>query len=193
MYEITDYLVLLARDQDVGTWTNVLIVVLLAVFWSLAGLIKARARKLEEKKQLQQQHQKPPGASPQGGRGVGVPAPRQRAAGATAIPVPTRQYRPQPPPASGPSAREPQITQPSRRDIDSVGPDDSTLSPLLPVAEHETLPHSLHSAKSGSDAADAISDDDDSLQLDRPEKLRIAILHYEILGPPLSLRAPDLP
>jgi hypothetical protein len=48
-------LFILARNQDVGGWVNILIIVALAAFWAIGGIIKARAEQ-----NRMQKNKKPP-------------------------------------------------------------------------------------------------------------------------------------
>ena len=38
-------IILVAQGEDMGKWTNILFVIVLAIFWAVGGIIKARAKK----------------------------------------------------------------------------------------------------------------------------------------------------
>ncbi len=164
-------------DKD-GGWMQLLIIVVLAAIYGVGGIIKARANKLERKQQEQ------PGRKP-------TPEPSEDTMAAEQAqrpspPMQGRQLRPQvrPPgrkimrphpsvqkfvtktkeePVVWPETLEPQL-QPELKDI-HIGIPSKTEQP-------ETVIESL-------------------LGFDDPDLLRKAILHYEILGKPLSLRGPS--
>lgn len=125
-----------------------MVVVLLAVFWAIGGILKARAKKI--KAEEEEPHEISETAISRGkarGAPAAAPQPQQRQAGtkALATKIEMRQVEPSKKPAPTPGAIEvaekPMIEQ------------------LLPAEE--------------------------------PDELKKAILHYEILGKPVSLRKPE--
>ncbi len=163
---------------------QLLIIVVLAAIYGVGGLLKARANKLE-RKQEEQLGRKPAPEPSEGTVAVKrLPARPDEQAQRPSPPMQRRQYRPQvrPPgrkimrpqpsvqkfitkeePAVWPETLEPQL-QPELKDI-HIGIPSKTEQP-------ETVIESL-------------------LGFDDPDLLRKAILHYEILGRPLSLRSPS--
>jgi len=188
-----------ARNNDIESWMNILFVVVLAVFYVVGNIIKAKASKREQPKE------QPPEVSPAAGQG---PRPFQKTPYRGAQPLVRGTAEGQ----SGPQAAKPQIArpevQPQRRKITrpqpvakkfvAEKPDIGLLSFELPepaklteftsgavkklAAKHigisEETPQGKYLSEILSDYADA-------------GRLRSAILHYEILGKPLSLREPS--
>ena len=54
-------IILLARGEDVDKWTNVLFVVVLAVFWVVGSIIKAKSKKPEGEEEKEGQLSRKPG------------------------------------------------------------------------------------------------------------------------------------
>ncbi len=196
MSNLLTQLVLARRSSDDG-WMNILVVVVMAAIWIVGGIIKATKTKPGDK---QQPSRVPTRKPPADGRGIQqqMPGQAQRPAG-----PPQRPEQPLGAPqkrtmltdlreaarkfaAEAEQAFKPQTTK-------------STLEPALkphiqseatPLAEPVVAPikglADKQAAAAGmpptSHLSDLLSDYAD------PDKLRKAILHYEILGPPLSLR-----
>jgi len=174
----------LAQGDDVGEWVNLLIIVVMAVFWLIGGLAKS----LTNNKKLQQQtgrgvrkggaKAKPP-ARPAGRetwlqhlarkaeeiqKAAGEQLAQQRQSQVPKRPGAPR--RPAVPPASAAaSISAPAIAKPS-----PVAPAKTE----HPGAKNRRVQYQRHPL----------------IDLDEPDALRKAILHYEILGKPLSLRDP---
>jgi len=180
-------IVLAARGDDAEGWMNTLVIVLLAVFWAVGGILKARARKAEK---AEAEDEEPGvGKGPLGplrptarratakpvykdkARGVAVwrPQPQLIRAGAKTLAeeVEPRQAKPS---VTGRKAREPKtavakmagVVRPSKA-VPAAGAVRAVEKPML-----EQL----------------------LLSAEEPDELRKAILYYEILGKPLSLREP---
>jgi hypothetical protein len=172
-------LVLAARSDDVEKWSNILLVVVLAVFWAVAGLIKA--------KKTQQQ-----GEEEQLGRTPGhklAPALgdlrkkllQQSARPRLAGPVPGARHRPQ--------ARQRLLTAVGTQPAAGSGLGAEPQAPPEPVNKpieklHDYRPSAAEKPP-GPEFSPAFLP-----AYDDPEQLRRAILHYEILGKPLALRDP---
>ncbi len=171
-------IILAARNGDAEGWTNLLFIVVLAIFWALAGLAKARANKLKEQKRDKEQ--------PQG------PAVPHRPLRPQLKPPRRKVLRPQPvvqkfasktqPPMQFPSIeqpRTPELATPAqiKELTKSVGKALEDLKERHPAIGSEAQPEEA--------IFEALLDFDD------PDDLKRAILHYEILGKPLSLRDPS--
>jgi len=137
-------------EKDTG-WMQILVFVILAVFYALGSIVKAKANKTAQKEE--QIPRKPAGKPPESNRDLQRPTPRS-------------QPRPQ--------VAKPQV-QPKLEEISELTPAASLLRSKTAGAE---IPQAGY-------LSGILSDYDD------PEKLRRAILHYEILGKPLSLRDPS--
>lgn len=169
-------IVLAARGDDAEGWMNTLVIVLLAVFWAIGGILKARARKAE-KAEAEDEEQ-----------GIGKGPLRPTARRATAKPVYKDKahgvavWRPQPQRIRAgvktlAEEVEPRQAKPSVAGRKVQGPKAAVAKmaveqPEKPVsAPEEPVIESLLSGE-------------------EPDELRRAILHYEILGKPISLREP---
>ena len=176
-------IVLAARSDDAEGWMNTLVVVLLVVFWAIGGILKARAKKtkIEDEDEYSEGPLKPAArpstakavyppsrsASAERGmykaRGVAVqrPQPRRIQAGAEALAV-----------EIGPRPAEPTVAVRKGRGPETAVAKVTSEWAKKPVSapEEPTI--------------------EPLLSAEEPDELRRAILHYEILGKPLSLREP---
>ncbi|MHC4425973.1 MAG: hypothetical protein ACYSYV_07755 [Planctomycetota bacterium] len=198
--------IIVARSEDGESWMNVLVVVVLAAFWIIGGIVKARTKKPEgqdeeqlprtpvrrpparsmgPREQLLSRPHRPPGPAQRPQHRPGTQqaratfadlraAARKFAAEAEqAFQVPTAE----PTPAPKQAVPRPQV-QPDIQELPEFakkpvkGLDDKRLARPARLAPAEYL------SELGLDFAD-------------PDELRRAILHYEILGKPLSLRDPS--
>jgi len=160
MSYILAQLILAARDsneRDTG-WMQILVFVILVIFYAVGSIVKARANKTapKEKKQIPRKPARKPPAS-----AIELQLLKQfrRLAG----PTPRSQPRPQ--------VAMPQV-QPRLEELPELTPAASLLRSKTAGAE---IPQEKY-------LSEILSDYDNS------ERLRRAILHYEILGKPLSLR-----
>jgi len=211
MNEFFAQIILAAREDDGQGWMNILFVVILAVFWAVGGLVKAKTKKAEEQEEKKEQFARKPQQklkefAERFQREVSelsrerVYKPRERAealhkgpfqkAPRHAVPAARKEYHP--------------VAKPKRRKI--ARPIETLAEPKLPrrtaqvEPDFEELPEFTSKAvkelevNHGDIAAEIVqtkylseilSDYSD------PEELRRAILHYEILGRPLSLRDPS--
>jgi hypothetical protein len=210
--------ILAARDKDFESWTNILFIVVIGIFWVVGGILKAKANKSKQQEQ-EQPGRKPPEPTPVGG----PPRPFQK--------TPFRQAQ-RPVGRTPKSQPRPQQVQPSRRKIvrpqpagrkPSIKTEEAIELPTLEAletpkvslpgpqlqADLEELPEftvetvekdirlssveALGAKPSGTvvETPQAKYLSEILLDYDDPEKLRRAILHYEILGKPLSLRGPS--
>ena len=201
--------ILAARDKDFESWTNILFIVVIGIFWVVGGILKAKANKSKQQEQ-EQPGRKPPEPTPVGG----PPRPFQK--------TPFRQAQ-RPVGRTPKSQPRPQQVQPSRRKIvrpqpagrkPSIKTEGAIEFPTLEAletpkvslpgpqlqADLEELPEftaktikKLEDMRISTPAETPQAAYLSEILLDYadPEKLRRAILHYEILGKPLSLRGPS--
>jgi hypothetical protein len=169
-------LILAARDsneRDAG-WMQILVFVILSVFYAVGSIVKARANKTapKGKEQIPRKPARKPPAST-----IDLQSLKQfwRSARAT----PGSQPRPQ----VQPKLEElPEFTAEMALAIPATVKKDIRLSSVeAPEVMRVAAPAEIPRVKY---LSEILSDYDD------PEKLRRAILHYEILGKPLSLREP---
>jgi len=60
MIKLLAQIILAIRSDDVGGWMNILVVILLAVFWAIWGILKTRAKKNESEDDEEQGGDKKP-------------------------------------------------------------------------------------------------------------------------------------
>lgn len=193
-------LILAVQGDDVEKWKNILLVVVLAVFWGIASLLKAKkAQQADEQEQSTAGRQQKP--SPLA-KSLRKELFGQRGRPRPVAPAPPAQYQRQARQHLSAEARLRTLTG-ERQSVQAP--------PMAPLAE-TTLPP----VTSGLEAAlqlvpEGVSKPIEGLKqyglpaagnpepefppaflpdYDDPEQLRRAILHYEILGKPLSLRRP---
>ncbi|MCJ7728905.1 MAG: hypothetical protein MUO27_03375 [Sedimentisphaerales bacterium] len=154
MDKLLAQIILAARNEDAEGWMNTLVVVLLAVFWAIGGILKARAKKTGAADEDEGDEEKP--LKPIAHRAEIKPVYKTR----------------------GAEVKHPQ--QPPRRQIGA----ETLAAKIEPkVAEREA---ETTVAKTEEKAAI-----EQILSADEPGELKKAILHYEILGKPMSLRKPE--
>ena len=204
MSELLSQIILAGRSDDAEGYMNILIVVVLAVFWAIGGIIKAKAKKpgapdeqlpgkpahkpplhsREAREQMLRQLQRP-ADSAQGQRQQPHPAaqqPRMRFADLQAavrkFAVEAEQaFQPQSgkkTPELKPVLTEPQKPPKAAEYTEPIGKTVKKMQDKL-VSQPVQMPESEYLSDLLADYAD-------------PEELRRAILHYEILGKPLSMR-----
>ena len=176
-------IVLAARGDNAEGWMNTLVIVLLAAFWAIGGILKARARKAEKaeaedeepgvvKGPLRPTARRATAKPVYGNRGVAIwrPQPQRIRAGAKTLAeeVEPRQAKPS---VAGRKAREPKTAVAKMAGVVRP-PKVVPAAGAVRAVEKPMLEQLLLSAA------------------EEPDELRKAILHYEILGKPLSLREP---
>jgi len=213
MNYILAQLILAARrsdDKDTG-WMRILVIVILAVFYAVGSIVKAKANKTALKKE--EQMPRKPGTKPP--ESVRAPKAFKKTPYQAAVPrpvgrTPSSQARPQvakpqvqpprrkvvrpqpvgrkPPTKAGEAIELPIIFEPLEVSKVAAPP---KLEPELgelpefigePKAKRVAMPAEIQPAKY---LSGILSD------YENPERLRSAILHYEILGKPVSLRPPS--
>ncbi len=191
MQDILTQLILAGSGDDAEGWMNVLFVIVLAVFWIVSGIIKATSKKPQDK-QEQQVTRKPPVRN--------VPRstiPREPFA---ARPTATTRDRSRPQPRPILDAPEPEKalrsdtveipqkpfstpsipqTEPILQDLSEI-----TSKPLVEL-DPMRLDLPIKTTESEDYLPEFVLDYSD------PDELIKAIFHYEILGPPISLRNPS--
>ena len=208
MYDLLLQIILARQNDDLDSYMNILFVVVLAVFWLIGGIIKAKANKSgaggddniprkpprkppvhsrEAREQMLKRLERP-ADSAQGQRQQPRPAtqkPRMKFADLQAA---VRKFAveaekafdsgtKEPVPKPRPTLTEPQIEVEKPK---VAKPLTTTVEGLQEkrASEPSQIPESEYLLELLTDYAD-------------PDELRRAILHYEILGKPLSLRDPS--
>jgi len=187
-----------ARNRGAEGWTQILVFVVLAVVYALGSILKARSNKVEQEKL---QGRKPPPIPPERGRELQKQPLRQ--AGRPIERAERREYQPQVQPAPRkvmrpkPAAEKQRIVRQPLKAPEV--PEFSFESPQLETGIEELPDYTSKTVKRlGAErlglAAKAPKVEDVSepvLDYADMDALRRAILHYEILGRPLSLRDPS--
>ena len=179
MNDVLVQTVLAARKSNFEDWVNILFVLALAVFWVLGGIIKARTRgkgKREEQEQLPGR----PGRRP--------PERTRRLRRQIFGPVQQREYRPvAQQPRRKISRGQPAVPKYAAETEEGIWlrPLEVPEAPKLPFSTPSVQPEKKQAQELGSKpVVERILDFDDT------DALKRAILHYEILGKPVSLRSP---
>ena len=204
MSELLAQLILASRNEDAEGWMNILIVVALAVFWAIGGIVKAKANKpgARGEESPGKPARKPPlhsreareqmlrGLERSAGSGQGQskkprPAGQQPRMKFAELQAAVRKFAVEAEQAFQPQSdkktpeSKPVLTQPQKPPKAAVPtePIGKTFKELQDKQDYETeqMPESEYLSELLLDYAN-------------PEELRRAILHYEILGKPLSLR-----
>jgi hypothetical protein len=207
-------MILASRSDDGEGWMNILFVVILAVVWAVAAIVKAKARKPEpedEEESPGQPARRPPS------RGSALREQLLKQFYGLADPTQRQPSRPGPQQpatrAAGAQRAEPDYAAELERAVPEyeAGPEGiGTLTPAQPLPELEsvlpnarvqteigTLPGltgnlvtdlAAEGARTPAELPQAEDLAEILLDYADPEELRRAILHYEILGRPLSLR-----
>jgi len=192
MNELLAQTILAARNEDIEGWMNILIVVVLAVFWAIGGILKARTKKPEQEQE--QLAGKPTRRQPPADTGVQKELFQQSRDARAAVAASARQYRRQVEQLRR-KVRHPrpfvQATIPKKPMpvITSEAVEEPKLPALKPEVQPavEELPQLISKPVERPEPRLAI---ESLLDYADPDELRRAILHYEILGKPLSLRGP---
>ena len=185
-------LILAARGSDFEGWMDILILVIIAAVYGLGAIIKTKRKKPQEQEQFEEELSRKPARKPAtGGRGVleqffnelrGLAEPAQ---GRESRPIgqPARQKIARPQPAVRKYAAE--AKQAGR--AQQVQPDFEE----LPESTSKTVKGLAGKRKGIAEVPDSKYLSEVLADFTDPEDLRMAILHYEILGRPLSLRDPS--
>lgn len=192
---------LLARNGDGKDWYQVLFVVALAIFYAVGSILKAKKSKAEQKGD-EQLARKPARKPPEGIKDLQKQPLQQprRPAG----PSPSRQYRPQVQPTRRKVMRpQPVVQKPAAKleqeiEFETIEPLEALkLPPLAALEEYkEFIGEPLKKLEDKhigipSETAQPPATIEPLLDYADTDELKRAILHYEILGRPLSLRGPS--
>jgi len=220
MNNILAQFILLARGNGVEGWMDILVLVLVAAVYGLATILKAKKRKKVQEQSEEQQKLKPQ-RKPAGSRGVleqffreiqrAVEPTEERESHPSAQSV--RQKIAHPAPAvrkyaaeAGQASRvqpRTQMAKPKRPGLElsipapQVQPDFKEIPELqtgieaLPEFTSKTVEGLLGKRKGMAEVPESKYLSEVLADFTDPEDLRMAILHYEILGRPLSLRDPS--
>jgi len=198
---------LLLEGGDRG-WFQLLVLVVMAVLYGLASIVKARKRKLDVEEEEQPAHKLAPA-----GRGAQQLAARQTQRAVAVRPEPAReaQQGPQPRPQPRPTAARPRsaleafITEIKRAAQGEIfqPAEEPKLPPVPPTVQAQPQePPSFTAKPMPSDQAKSLAigakqpADVDYLSkilpdFSRTDDLKKGILYYEILGKAVSLRGPS--
>ena len=194
-------IILAARNGDGGGWINIVFIVALAIFYAVGSVLKAKKSKAEQKGD-EQLARKPARKPPEGTEGLQKQPFQQlrRPAG----PPPSRQYRPQVQPTRRKVMRpQPAVQKPAAKleqeiEFETIEPLEALkLPPLAALEEYkEFISEPLKKLEDKhigipSETAQPPAAIEPLLDYADTDELKRAILHYEILGRPLSLRGPS--
>ena len=190
MYDYYAQFILAGPGDDTENWMNILFLVVLAVFWVVGGIIKATSQKSQDKRK-QSTPRQPVRKTPR-------PAPQREPLSKRPMQQ-TAQSRPRE--SARPSLQRAQLEKSYQsKDIETIlkskppAPETQGVPMMQEFPEFASKPFmdlgqmrldSPHETSEGEDLPELIFDDTD------PDELTKAILHYEILGPPVSLRNPS--
>ena len=169
--------VLAAGKEDIENWTNILFVVVIGIFWALGWILKAKTKankaasskgqapnKGQEQQALRERRLKALWEA------MGFEEPVSEEGGRPSVPVQQQKMvRPQPTSSKPPPKKE------------AIGI--PILAPLGGAGPVEEIPQTEYLA--AWPLGEILRDYEDT------ERLRRAILHYEILGKPMSMRVPS--
>ena len=181
-----------ARGNGVGEWMDILVIVIIAAVYGLGAIIKT-ARKKSQEQGEQELGRKPARKPATGGRGVLEQFFNELRS--LAEPTQDRESRPTAQPARPKIAR----SQTAFRKYAAEAKQAGRVQPGTVQPDFEELPESTTKTAEGLvGKRKGIAEVPESKYLSEvladftdPEDLRMAILHYEILGRPLSLRDPS--
>ncbi len=208
MNEILEQIILASRRRGPKGWGNILFIVFLAIFWAISAIVKLKAKKTEEEKEGEEQLSLKPGAKPPEVTKALPKGPFQKIRSAIETELQKQRQlqeqqaqrklvRPQPAAQKVAAKTEPAARIPALEPVEEA-------KLTRPIAQVQTkfqeisdftsktvkkmrdkridspveIPQAKHLAEILLDYSD-------------PDELKRAILHYEILGKPLSLRDPS--
>jgi hypothetical protein len=207
MNEILEQIILASRRKGPKGWGNILFIVFLAIFWAISAILKLKAKKAEDEKEGQEQLGLKPGAKPPEVTKALPKGPFQQIRRAIETELQKqRQLQEQP------EQRKLARPQPAAQKVAAKTEPATQIPVLEPVEEAKlTRPTAQVQTKfqempdftsktvkklkdkridSPSEILQAKHLAEILLDYSDPDELKRAILHYEILGRPLSLRDP---
>lgn len=176
--------IVLARNGDADGWMEILVLVVIAIFWAVGGILKAKANK-QKSRIAEEPAAKPPGRPIERARGLRKqPRPQVQ-------PVRRKVMRPRPV-GQKPTVQVQTLKTPAEQALPLSMPQVQPKFEELPELEVK-LDEVRKDMRPGipTKAAQSMESLQPLLDFDEPESLTRAILHYEILGKPLSLRGPS--
>ena len=196
MSNLLAQIVLARRGPDDG-WMNILVVVVMAVIWIVGGIVKATKTKSGDKQPPSRTPSRKPPTHSRGGQQQ-MPGRAQRPAGPAQRPeqplsttkrrttladlrAAARKFAAEAEQAFQVQATNPTPKPPSKPQIqpETITPHiEPVLAPVKELSDEQAATQMRPTQL----LSDLLSD------YANPHRLRRAILHYEILGPPLSLR-----
>ena len=206
MYDLLAQIILARRSDDAESWMSILVFVVLAVFWAVGGIVKAKSRKSDtpDDKSMPRRPAHRPSAR--------VNPLREQLLKQSRQPSGLAQRRESHPATKKPLTKFAEIraaVQKFAAEAEQAFQDQAgktTPETKIPVSKPEVKPDILKVPESTRKSLVQLEDKLtpvptempeteylSGLLLDyaNPEELRRAILHYEILGRPLSLRDPS--
>ena len=195
MYEMLEQIILAARRKSPKGWGNIIFIVFLAIVWAIGAILKVKSKKAEEEKTGGQQLKlKPEGRLAE----VTKKGPFQKIR--LALEAELQRQGLQTQQAQRKLARPHPAAQKFTAKTESVTQIPALEQPTSQVQqEFQELPHftdkAVRELKGKSISApvqiqQAKYLSEILLDYSDPDELKRAILHYEILGRPLSLRGP---
>jgi len=200
MINLFAQVVLARRSPDDEGWMNILVVIVMAVIWIIGGIVKAMKTKASEQQPSRSSTRK----MPPHGRGAQQQMPGQAQPPAGPAPHPIQPSAPPQKRLTLADLREAarKFAAEAERAFQQPQPPKSSPTPrpkppsqAVPVPGPSTTPASLLTEPPVDRPTDRLRPQPAAPQRSGlladyadPDKLKQAILHYEILGPPLSLR-----
>lgn len=194
-------IILAARNGNGKDWINILVLVAVAIFYAVGSILKAKTSKAEQKGD-EQLARKPAGKPPEGARDLQKQPIQQLRR--PAAPPPRRQFRPQvQPPRRKVMRPQPAVQKPAAKpeqeiEFETIEPLEALKLPPSAALEEYKEPvikplKGLEDMRTGipSETAQPKVAIEPLLDYADTDELKRAILHYEILGRPLSLRGPS--
>ncbi|MFC1738094.1 hypothetical protein ACFL1G_03480 [Planctomycetota bacterium] len=206
MFYLFSQMFLAARNNDIGEWGNILFVVILAIFWVVGGIIKAVSQKRQQQEQQQSQPKSFFKSIAEEMQAGPRPKPTQRISQKTKPSVQKRSLPKQPARPAGPRVREVPAQKPNAEKVETKaagGVEELERSPIFESEkkltgkltvidiERTDIERDILKQRAARKTAKGQEPIRDLLDLEDSDELKRAILHYEILGKPISLRKPS--
>jgi len=207
MYDLLAQIILARRNDDAESWMSILVFVVLAVFWAIGGIIKAKSRSSDTrdgKSMPRRPAHRPPA-------GVSRP-PREQLLKQSRQPSGLAKRREPRPATKKPLTKFAEIRAAFQKyaaeaeQAFQAQTEKPVTETKIPVPKPKVKPDVLKVPESSRKSLIQLEDRQDAVPAEMPEaeylsgitldytdpeELRRAILHYEILGRPLSLRDPS--